>query len=532
MATTPPLVECSRCGAGFDVSSMKPDTRFRCENCGAFLRVPRGRRTGLWIGVAAGAAIVVAVVVVTVLLGRNGPSPGEKGSAPSGTASTSEASAATGNGPASSPPAGKTDLAALTFENLSRNAETGEVDALLKLARFCRENQRYGKHAEDAYRRVLVQDVEHEEALENLDLACCEGLHVPRSWHKALVESAWYANAQKLLEQEVKNKQAFCDLKLSYAYAPPFVLVRERKLNEKEDRIDRRKASAILGGMAGAFNRLVGNDLNVDATTVTTVIPLFWHRTDRAEPAFEEAMQIDMLEKDKGITERNPHWCLCGEEDITRLTLSPLAAMAACELVEVALTSGAAKNEKTAKNGEGGKNGESGKREKDDPKAASGPGAPPVWIIQGLANHLGRVKVQTRKFQDPVVLHDAPDAPTLRSLARDPEHIHLKDVVAVPPRKLPKELLELLKERGLDARFVDVRILGPDVPPRDAWGLVHFFLKDDPDRRNRFLDYLKRVRRNEPDDKAFLAAFGYENKQKDLEKLDQVWEEWLKTQAK
>jgi len=495
------ILECRKCKAGFDVSEMKPDARFRCENCGAWLRVPRPSRRGPIIAVVSGLAIVATVVIVYFVSTGGGPEPDK--TPPREAARGEPEKGKTPESPEEAPK--ELDLVAMEFENFKKQADSGRIRDILAFARYCREHhERYASEAEKAYRTVLNEDPEHEEALKNLGLACLEDLHVPRKWYDDLVKSPWFKNARGVLDKEVKSKQDLRDIGLTYAYAPPFVLVHERSQSETEDRLCRRKAAAILQGLAGAFNSLIGKQLGVDATEVTAVIPVFWFRTERAVSAYRESRPPDLLEMNSADFHRNPHWCFCNEEDITRLTLSPLASEAAEKLVTLAT-----------------------KKPKAKPL--------PRWVVLGLAGQLARIKCVERKFDTPAVTYLAPDPGTLRSTTRAKDRTKLEGVVAssVQRAKILEQLKKFFKERGITNVDINAYVGDDFVNPRDAWALVDFFLRGEPENRKRFLDYLERVQKGEVPVKAFHAAFAPEGEKKaDLEKLDAAWLEWMKGEAK
>lgn len=494
------ILECRRCKAGFDVSEMKPDARFRCENCGAWLRVPRPSRRGPIIAVVSGLAIVATVVIVYLVSTSGAAEPDRK---PGRHAEQKKPEKDVT--PESPKKAVKDiDFAALEYEEFKKQARSGRLRDILALARFCKEHERYRAEAEKIYRTVLNDDPENEEALKALGLACLENLHVPRKWYDELVKSPWFEKARKVLDKEVKSKQDLRDVGLSYAYAPPFVLVRERSESETEDRLRRRTGAAILLGLPKAFNELIGKDLEIDATKVTAVIPVFWFRTQRAVTAYEESRPPDLLEIDTGNVNRNPNWCFCNEEEITRLTLCPLATEAAEKLVTIA-----------AKN----------------PKAKQ---PLPRWVVQGLAGHLARVKCAERKLDSPAVTYVAPDPGTLRTLSRSKDRTQVKGIVASSEQraKLLEQLKKFLKERGITNVDINSYNVGEFANPRDAWALVGFFLRGESENRKRFFDYLARVQKGEVPVKAFHAAFAPEGEKKaDFDQLDAAWLKWIKAEA-
>ena len=61
------------------------------------------------------------------------------------------------------------DLVQLDYEEFARKARTGRVPDLLALGKFCLGHERYRAEARRAFRLVLKQEPENEEALEALD---------------------------------------------------------------------------------------------------------------------------------------------------------------------------------------------------------------------------------------------------------------------------------------------------------------------------------------------------------------------------
>ena len=132
MAKTEIILECHKCGAGFDVTDMKPDSRFRCENCRAFLKVPRQSRRGLFIGMA---AVVIVVAAAVILLVMSSGTENEDRSPPKKTATRKKAP----KRPAPEKP--KVDLVQLEYEDMVVRAGKGRTRDLLKLAKFCRQHE-------------------------------------------------------------------------------------------------------------------------------------------------------------------------------------------------------------------------------------------------------------------------------------------------------------------------------------------------------------------------------------------------------
>jgi hypothetical protein len=496
MSTKPaPLLECRRCGAGFDVSDMKPDTRFPCENCRAYLRVPRPKRRGGLVGAAITLGILVVAVGIYFLTTGGGPGDPARTLGPAADAR-----------PAAETPSEKpaeVDLVQLDYEEFARKARTGRVPDLLALGKFCREHERYAEEARRAFRLVLKQEPENEEALEALGLARLEGLYLPRAKHEAMIRSPWYANARAVLDKEVKDQQGLRDLGLSYAFAPPFLIVRERNDDDAVDRAQRRRAVAVLEGMAEAFDRLIGEDLGVRAAKTDRVIPVFWHRTERGERIWEDSRRPDLKEEESGKWIRNEHWTVVKEEDVTRLVRSPFAEWPAYELVAALLCS-----EKIRL---------------------------PGWLVDGLSCQVACLRLEEVRHAEPVATYDVDNPGDLRATARDPKRSRANAMVGIDPERseFAKRLLEELKKRGITNVTIDtVTDNLREVPSRDAWAFVRFLLKSDPDRRARFVDYVKRVRKGERWGAAFHAAFAEgEEKKCDIEALDRAWLDWMKAKT-
>ncbi|MBN2490961.1 MAG: hypothetical protein JXQ29_08935, partial [Planctomycetes bacterium] len=159
MSDPAPLLECHRCGAGFDVAGLKPDARFRCEACGAWLRVPRPKRRAPWIAVACAASAIAGAAIVYLLASTGGapppaPTPASTPApapAPE-TARPAAAPAATApDRPAEAPAQPEADPLALEFEALRERTRSGRILDLLAFARFCRLNERYVAEAEQAF---------------------------------------------------------------------------------------------------------------------------------------------------------------------------------------------------------------------------------------------------------------------------------------------------------------------------------------------------------------------------------------------
>ena len=140
------ILECGKCKAGFDVSEMKPDARFRCENCGAWLRVPRPSRRGPIIAMVSGLAIVATVVIVYLVSTGGGPEPNRE---PARESAGNEPDKATPETPGESPKE-EIDLVALEFEESKRQSRSGRIRDILAFARFCGEHERYASEAEKA----------------------------------------------------------------------------------------------------------------------------------------------------------------------------------------------------------------------------------------------------------------------------------------------------------------------------------------------------------------------------------------------
>ena len=488
MAKTEIILECHKCGAGFDVTDMKPDSRFRCENCRAFLKVPRRSRRGLAMGVAVAVVVVVAAVVVIMMSSGTGTEDHTTGRK---TATRKK----TPKPPAPEKP--KVDLVQLEYEDLVVRAGKGRTRDLLRLGRFCRQHEKYAARAEKTFRAVLDRDPENRTALEALNLAYLEGMYVPKVWHENLVESPWYKKAMKVLDREVKNCQDLRDLGLSFAYAPPFALVKVRSDDEVEDGRARRHAAAVLQGLADALQDLVGDDVDC-ARACEAVIPVFWFESQRAEKVYWESRQATFIEMAKQEVKRNPFWSLCKEKELIQGDSSPMALAAAERLVEAAFAS---KN------------------------------PPPTWLVLGLSRHIGRIKMKSLENGLFDVTYGVPDPDTLAAVSRKKNRNTLKRIVTRPreAEDLARQILEFLKQRGLQGN-INIGGAARFTTAEEGWALTGFFLDPANPYKERFQDYLQGIQKGITSPRAFNAAFSDPDGETpvDFDALDEAWVAWLK----
>jgi len=437
------------------------------------------------------AAVVIVVAAAVILLVMSSGTENEDRSPPKKTATRKKAP----KRPAPEKP--KVDLVQLEYEDLVVRAGKGRTRDLLNLAKFCRQHEKYADKAEKAFQKVLDRDPENKAALDGMGLAYLEGMHVPKTWHKNLVDSPWYKKAMKVLDREVKNRQDLRDLGLSYAYAPPFALVKVRSDDEVKDGRARRRAASMLQGLADALQDLVGDE--VDCTRAfEEVLPVFWFESERAERIYWESRQATFLEEAKQEVKRNPYWSLCKEKELVQGDSSPMVLAAAERLVEAAFAS---KN------------------------------PAPSWLVLGLSRHLGRVKVKTLKDGSCEVTYGVPDPETLGAVVRKKKRNTLEKIVNRPKEAedFARRFIEYLKQRGIQAN-VDFGRFGGFTPAEEGWALTGFFLDPANPYKGRFQEFLLGIQKGITSPRSFNAAFSDPDGETpvDFDALDEAWVAWMK----
>lgn len=483
MGKTEQHLTCPKCEAEHDVGAMKPGRRFQCD-CGRHLTVPA--RGGLSPLVIAGVALLIAVPVGIFAFVGGGevpvdddPKPAEK---------TAEADEPTEPIP---------DLIQLDYEGLVERTRRGKRSdrekAKAELLAFCVKHERFHDEARKVYRKMLDEDPDTPEALAFLKLKLVEDLPIPADEHAALVGSDWYEKASAVVHNEVKSEQRFLDIGLRYAYAPPFVVVKERADRELLDRRARLKARALLAGVYPALRALLAGSVDLPEEP-TIVIPLFWFSSERAWNLYWDSKTPRWGER----RSRNPHWCVYRVSEradpfALQGCVAPMVREGAVSMVEAAL----------------------------DKK-----GTTPQWVTHGIAEHLARVAVDEEAATG--YRYGAVDAKSLARLGKTNDRLKLTDIVVRTDEQdeIARQLLEWLKKQGRDDVTINTVQLGMKyVPPDVAWSLVTFLLEGE--RRDGFLDFVGRVTKGGTPEAAFKAALG-----EDVEALDAAWSKWLKAQAR
>ncbi len=482
MGKTEPTLTCPKCQAEHDVSAMKPGRRFQCE-CGRHLTAPA--RSGLSPLVIGGIALLIAVPVgIFAFIGGDevpvddDPKPAEE--------------VAKDDKPAEPVP----DLIQLDYEGLvartRRGKRSAREEARAELLAFCVKHERYHDEARKVYRKMLDEDPDTPEALDFLKLALVEDLPIPAAEQKALVDGDWFEKASGVLHNEVKSEQRFLDIGLRYAYAPPFVVVKERADNERKDRKARLKARELLAGVYPAFRALLADAVELPEDPAV-VVPLFWFSSENAWNLYWDSKTPRWGER----RSRNPHWCVYRVSEradpfALHGCVAPMVREAALSMVEAAL------NKK---------------------------GMTPQWVTHGIAEHLARVAMDEERGG---YRYGAADEKSLARLGKSSDRMKLVDIVVRTDEQdeVARQLLEWLKKQGRDDVTINTVQLGMKyVPPDIAWSLVTFLLEDG--QRERFLDFVGRVVKGGAPEAAFKKALG-----EDVAALDDAWAKWLKAQAK
>lgn len=380
--------------------------------------------------------------------------------------------------PEKSKPKKKVDRVARTFAKLRREAKSGRYAALLALGKFCAKHERYADEARRAFERILADDPEDEEALDHLGLALVEDLPMKKDAAVALKASAWFKAASGVVDTEVKNEQRLRDLGLSYAFQPPFLIVKEQEDDVAADRAKRRKLMRALEPLYAGFRSLLGDEVGL-AAEPAAVVPIFWHRTKRAAMVFERSRQ----RRHDEVADRNYLWSLfddSSDEESLAVRFGPLVEQASYSMVSATLNA--------------------------HPM--------PSWLSTGLGGYLAGMSLDTKDARS-MIDRAVVDPALIKAVLEKKDRWPVRRILAKPT--LPDHLKKMLKEQGLEAGQFS---FFASTSPHEAVAFVTYLAQEKP---KTFTTLVASFLRGEAKEGLVKETLG-----DDLSALDTAWVKWMK----